>query len=86
MNKRESLLREIQQLEFAAIDLNLYLDTHPDCEKALMDFNMIHRELSKKKRMFENHFGPLTNFGESPSPFPFAWVEEPWPWENPSRC
>ncbi|TCT16290.1 spore coat protein JB [Natranaerovirga pectinivora] len=81
MNKH-LLLREIQELEFAGIELNLYLDTHPDCERALMDYNMISKELNKKKRMYEMHYGPLTNFAESPSQFPFAWVDGPWPWEN----
>lgn len=27
------LMREIQKLGFAALDLNLYLDTHPDNKK-----------------------------------------------------
>ncbi|TCK98473.1 spore coat protein JB [Natranaerovirga hydrolytica] len=81
MNK-PMLLRDIQELEFAAIDLNLFLDTHPDCEKALMDYNAISKELKRKKQMYEMHYGPLTNFGESPSPFPFAWIDSPWPWEN----
>ncbi|MFP4698030.1 MAG: spore coat protein CotJB [Eubacteriales bacterium] len=79
---RNNLLREIQELEFAGVELNLYLDTHPDCEKALMDYNMINRELLKKKRAYEMKYGPLSNFAEAPSQFPFAWVKEPWPWEN----
>lgn len=76
------LIREIQELEFAALDLNLFLDTHPKCEKAVMDYNLISRELQKKKRIYEVNYGPLTNFGESQSQFPFEWIEGPWPWEQ----
>lgn len=76
------LLREIQMLSFAALDLNLYLDTHPDSKKALMDFNMIQRKLDQKKRIYEANFGPLTNFGYASSQYPWLWVEGPWPWEN----
>lgn len=82
MLDRSCLLRDIQELEFAALDLNLYLDNHPDCERAIFDYNLLYRELQKKKRMFEMNFGPLSNFGTAPSKCPFEWVDEPWPWEN----
>lgn len=33
--RKEGKLRELQELEFVAIDLNLYLDTHPEDEDAI---------------------------------------------------
>ncbi|MBQ5857742.1 MAG: spore coat protein CotJB [Peptococcaceae bacterium] len=30
---RETALLELQQLSFSLVDLNLYLDTHPDCQQ-----------------------------------------------------
>lgn len=78
---REDLLRKIQEVEFAAVDLNLFLDTHPGNQRALMDYNMITSELNRLKRMYEMQYGPLSNFGTSPSKYPWQWIESPWPWE-----
>lgn len=75
------LLREIQKLGFACLDLNLYLDTHPDNKKALQDYNAIQSQYEKKRNMYEMSVGPLVNFGLCPSKYPWEWLESPWPWE-----
>ncbi|OGO83144.1 MAG: spore coat protein CotJB [Clostridiales bacterium GWD2_32_19] len=77
----EDLLLEIQKFEFATVDLNLFLDTHPDNQRALNDYNMYTVELSKLKKEYRLKFGPLANFGSAPSMSPWQWVETPWPWE-----
>jgi len=79
--KCEDLLKRIQELEFAAVDLNLYLDNHPENQQALIDYNKITEELKKLKKMYEAQYGPLTNYGYAPSQYPWAWVNDPWPWE-----
>jgi spore coat protein JB len=33
------MLRELQELEFALVELNLYLDTHPCDTQAIKTFN-----------------------------------------------
>jgi spore coat protein JB len=78
---REKLIRAIQEYEFAAVELNLFLDNFPRSREALQAYNFITRELNELKGQFERHFGPLKNFGEDTSDFPWQWVEEPWPWE-----
>ena len=35
------LMKKIQETSFAVVDLNLFLDTHPDCEQALELFESI---------------------------------------------
>ncbi|KGN03119.1 polypeptide composition of the spore coat protein CotJB [Clostridium novyi A str. 4570] len=82
---REDLMRKIQELEFATVDLNLFLDTHPDNADALKAFNEISRNANKLKKIYEVNFGPLTNFGYDQSSSPWAWVDEPWPWEKSSK-
>jgi spore coat protein JB len=77
----ENMLLKIQELEFAAVDLNLYLDNHPDNKNALADYNVITRELIELKKIYEAENGPFANFGCSESSYPWAWVSEPWPWE-----
>ncbi|QUI22587.1 spore coat protein CotJB [Vallitalea pronyensis] len=76
------LMRDIQKLGFAVLDLNLYLDTHPDDKKALSDYNAIQCQYEKKREMYEMNVGPLVNFGMSPSKYPWQWLEGPWPWEH----
>ncbi|HBM75377.1 MAG TPA: spore coat protein CotJB [Clostridiaceae bacterium] len=79
--KCDELLRKIQELEFTAVDLNLFLDNHPTSQPALSDYNTITEELRRLKKIYETNFGPLTNFGFAPSQYPWRWVNEPWPWE-----
>lgn len=82
MHKQQvKMLKAIMALEFTAIELNLYLDTHPGDQKALMDYNMVSQQLRAAKKQYESQFGPLANFGEDPSKYPWQWIEEPWPWQ-----
>jgi spore coat protein JB len=74
-------LKEIQEIEFVLIELNLYLDTHPEDERALLEYNTYGKKLKTLISKYECLYGPLVNFGFSPSHFPFRWVEEPWPWD-----
>ena len=36
---RQDLLNKVQELSFAALDMNLYLDNHPDDKKAINTYN-----------------------------------------------
>ena len=78
-NTREEMLERIKCLNIAIIELGLYLDTHPDDEKALC----LHRKYCKEYREltdnYQKVYGPLT------IQFPcnkWRWLEEPWPWEG----
>lgn len=79
---RSELLKKIREYEFAAVDLNLYLDNHPNNGKAVENYNAISKELMSLKRLYEMKFGVLTNFGYARSQCPWTWVDEPWPWES----
>lgn len=80
--KQAMLLRKIQEMEFVAVELNLYLDTHPCDQDALNDFNCAVESLAKLKVKYEAEYGPLLNFGfSSTSREGWQWVQGPWPWE-----
>ena len=79
MDKRLSMLKEIQALEFVAIELNLYLDTHPGDRAALRDFYTIRDKLFAAIECYEKTYGPLRVFGDAPSQYPWPWIEDPWP-------
>ena len=76
-----TLLEEIQANDFVIVELNLFLDTHPDDYEAIKQFNDHAEKSMKLKLEFEQKFGPLMNFGYSYSGYPFNWIETPWPWQ-----
>lgn len=73
------LLKEMMAVDFAVYELGLFLDTHPDCQKALEDHNRFARQSHQLKAAYEQRFGPLSI--NSISPFPYKYINEPWPWE-----
>lgn len=79
--KQAQMLREIQALEFAAIELTLYLDTHPNEKEPLNDYRMVSERLNQLKAQYERMYGPLSAYGFSPTEYPWRWIESPWPWE-----
>ncbi len=76
-----TLQEEIQAFDFVIVELNLYLDTHPNDYDAIQQFNENTEKSMKLKVNFEQKFGPLMNFGRSYSDYPFMWVDTPWPWQ-----
>ncbi|MGA8943464.1 MAG: spore coat protein CotJB [Thermoactinomyces sp.] len=79
--KRFHLLTQLQEVDFVIVELQLYLDTHPDDKRALDQYNWYVKERNKLRRTYESHFGPLYNFGLSCNQYPCGWNEGPWPWE-----
>lgn len=75
------LMLQIQEADFVLVELNLYLDTHPEDQEAIAQFNQFVQKSMTLKQQFQAQFGPLYQFGNSFSPVPFAWKEAPWPWQ-----
>jgi len=83
MGDRNRLLRQLQEVEFAAVELQLYLDTHPYDQRALMEYNGYANQLMMLKQQYEMLYGPLLNFGFSPNNNgAWRWIDSPWPWEE----
>ncbi|MCZ0701840.1 spore coat protein JB [Natronobacillus azotifigens] len=76
-----SLLEKIQAVDFVLLELNLYLDTHPNDADAIEQYNESSYESRALKKEFEEKFGPLMNYGASYSDYPFDWATPPWPWQ-----
>lgn len=80
---RAELMRQIQMLDFYAVELNLFLDTHPDDQQALQDYQYILQQSKQLRTVYENRFGPLNNFHSAVvNSNLWNWIDEPWPWEN----
>lgn len=81
MNKEE-LLTRIQSISLVALDLHLFLDTHPGNEKALKDYNNACVQYQSLKEQYEKQYGPLLHAGHSLASDKYNWIDEPWPWKN----
>jgi spore coat protein JB len=78
-NKFE-LLKQITALDFMIIDLHLYLNTHPADRDALAKYNSFIVQSNTLKQNYERLYGLITERA-SCSPYPWQWINEPWPWE-----
>lgn len=84
MTEQQALLRKIQIADFALVELNEYLDTHPDCQNALASYReylMLSRDLRSQYNMM---YGPLVA-ADFDCDRTWAWIDDPWPWQNPAE-
>lgn len=77
---RESLLKQITILDFMALDLHLYLDTHPEDGEALKMYNDVICNTEKTRSQYEEHYGPLVSY-RSKGCEHWPWEDCPWPWQ-----
>lgn len=75
------LMEQLQAVDFVLVELTLYLDTHPDDVEAINQFNHYAKERKQLKKVFESQFGPLLQYGNSYSNYPWNWNDSPWPWQ-----
>ena len=61
MNEKQ-LLTQIQAVSLIAIDLHLFLDTHPNDTKALQDYEKVSKQFQTLKDQYEKQYGPLVSF------------------------
>lgn len=78
------LLNRISEVQFVCVELNLYLDTHPEDGDARNDYLAYSRLLEGLIGEYEAEYGPLQGFGHSPTE-KGCWVCSKWPWENDRR-
>jgi spore coat protein JB len=76
---RREMMMQLRAYYFCINDLAIYLDTHPDDEKALC----LHRNYAKKAHDLSNEYQKM--YGPLNISYPcnkWRWLEEPWPWER----
>lgn len=77
---REAAMRRLQQADFALIDVNLYLDTHPCCPNGLEYFRCMRIERDAALEEYEENYGPIT-MDDAEANCRWDWIDRPWPWE-----
>ena len=80
-NERESLIRELARMGFAAHELNLYLDLHPDDTSMITLFNDYREKYNQLVKQYDEKFGPLLISSNTLNQTPFLWERDIWPWE-----
>lgn len=80
-NEFYQLMEQLQAVDFVLVELTLYLDTHDQDVEAINQFNHFAKERRRLKKIFEESFGPLLQFGNSFSGTPWNWNDPPWPWQ-----
>ena len=81
MNERQRLLSKIKQYDFTLKELNLYLDTHPDCRRGLAMFSKYKKLRENCIKEYTEKYGPLMP-EQNNSTQHWEWIDDPWPWER----
>ncbi len=79
---REKMLEVLTALDFMAVDMALYLDTHPEDKNAIDIYNQIIKEADTARTMYEKNFGPLCSYRSASSEDKFKWIDNAWPWQE----
>lgn len=80
-NEQAELLLNVNQLTFAAHELNLYLDVYPNDTNMIRLFNQYREMANEAIKKYESKYGPLT-IDTLSSPNTFSWEAYSWPWEK----
>lgn len=75
------LMEELQAVDFVLVELTLYLDTHPNDQEAIQQFNQFAQARQQLMQQVEQCYGPLQQYGNSYSGYPWNWNDGPWPWQ-----
>ncbi len=67
---------------FAKEDLNLYLDIYPNDTDMIKLFESYSNEAMNLLKEYESKFGPIFVDSKANMVTPWAWDNNPWPWEN----
>jgi len=81
-NEQEKMLYELDSISFAAHELNLYLDLHPEDQSMVTLFNDYRKKLEELTKTYESMYGPLSMNSNEMENKTFSWVNTSWPWEG----
>ena len=74
MNKQQ-LFAFITEVSFALDDISLYLDTHPECPKALAAYSNYKAMRQQAVREYTTAYGPLNRYQVNDDNY-FDWVDQ----------
>ena len=79
---RDELLKKLSELDFIAVDLALYLNTHPENTEAIQAYNQVITAADTVRMKYEEAYGPLCSFRSyATNTSHWEWNNNPWPWQ-----
>ncbi len=86
MNKEQKkMLYEISMIDFAIVEMNLYLDTHPCDTETIAYITQYNRVKSKMMQEYANRYWPLSVRSIMECENEWTWALTPLPWEGECR-
>jgi len=81
MAGKEMMLKKVMGYDFAALDILLYMDTHPNDMSAFNIYKDVVAKAKAARNDYEAKFGPLTQY-DAAQDAGNKWSDGPWPWEK----
>ena len=83
INEKQKELYKLQEMAFAAHDINLYLDTHPNDSNSIKLYNEYLKQEKMLNDEYERKYGPIDlSDTNALSMTPWSWINKTWPWEK----
>ncbi|MBR7071738.1 MAG: spore coat protein CotJB [Clostridia bacterium] len=82
MAEKNITKRKLYELQFCIHELELYLDTHPTCQRTLELLRKFRTAYQELLALYEKEYGPfIMERSEVPAEKKWRWIDGPWPWE-----
>lgn len=87
IDTKRALLRKISEYDFAIHEIVLFLDTHPESEKALNKLKAFREARAAAVKAYTDRFGVYAPMvcDVPDDTKTWTWIDGPWPWENESE-
>lgn len=87
MSNVNQLKKQIHALDFAILEMNLFLDTHPTDQTALTKRAQYLTERAEAVARYEAQYGPYEVTAKKVrNTDKWTWINDPWPWEYGGAC
>ena len=73
------LLKKLQIVDFSLVDIVLYLDAYPNCQKALCHYHKLLEERASILAKLDEAGIPISCMSNVSDTW--KWTDAPWPWE-----
>ena len=80
VSEQEIMMKRIASIDFAVVELNLYMDTHPDDQEVNAKLNDYREQSAELRKQYQEKYGPITS--KSIEDNRWGWISDPWPWNN----
>ncbi len=78
-NNVRAMQKKLQKISFALVELVLYLDAYPNCEKAKKYYKELMAERDALVKSLAEAGFPVSAMNSQSSEW--VWTKGPWPWE-----